>query len=273
MSKEKNIETLADVEADVRYTEVKYIDVRLDSNEIYYKLDDDDSYKYVCSFTDLVNNGIPDFGEYTILTNYFERELKKLKYDLEKYWNNKERGLYELKYNYKEGNPPYYIYLPFESDLVGDKKIEKTHNKKGEFVSDKIKENIDISVYGLDSSNLYLDINENSLSIYDVFLLNNIWDEYKRAVEISPRTEIEFSAGLYAYVLTLFTFGLSLYPIYLFLGFSSFISWFLIFYTFFPPFIQHIFTYKLGLLLISRIYVVYIMLTSKQYGAKKIIEI
>jgi hypothetical protein len=275
---EDKVETLTEVEMERRYDDfdkVVDLDISLQSNSIKYTTDEKEG--KLCSFSDLRKKSMSDIldNKNLILNDGLKKELKIFESDLQDIWNNTGNKMYKL--SYKNTNLPYEYNIEFNSDLIDDENIEKTHNISGDFIANNIKSQMkDYPLYKLDTMDVYgKKNNSNNWGVYKVTNINNLYNRFKkekrqgfyydRMLNISDHIISQFVNSV---VLTLCIYITSSY-----IGLSV-SPWLLLLSIFIilPYWKQNILFYHIFRLFISRIILVINSVWNKHYNIKKLFD-
>lgn len=267
----EDIETLTEAELERSYEEVTDIQIHLTSKTVYYETNKTDLEEKLCTFKELLRSGIPDLDD-IVFPDSIRKEVEKLQDDLENYWNNTGRELYELEYDYKEGKPPYRIYLPFTTDLVDNKTILETHDKDGNFIAGDALSDMDEALFKLESYNIYgHNKSSDNWGLYDVQILDGYYERYRKSLGNFNYRKEDMRESIEGIILALIFFIPS--TIVPALTGISLLSWFIIWMLIGPPWTQHLLTIDLIVRLKYRILSIYKVITEKQYEDKKFLEV
>lgn len=218
---------------------IENINTNLHDFTVNYKIKDSErENRILCTFRELQNNSIDNIIPDSLqMSKEQEESLENLKVDLNTYWNTQNKELFKLDYRCEYQDLPYYIKLPFNSDLINEINLIKTHNKDGKFISKQLK-NKDSDLHELDRKQLYGLKNEDHWEIVTLKDIDNRFEKYRE-----ERSYISYPKGFgrkYSYLVLFFWLILS--PISIFLPSSPIINLFTYTVAFYisPPGIQFV---------------------------------
>lgn len=201
MAKQSLIDRVADKKSEDLETEEPDVDsfvdeVRVSESAVEYRNLDDDNWNFLASVEEIAESSFSNMiqDKDIILSEEQKSKLEDFSALAGSCWDA-ELEMFRIEYQTDEDGDLKSLVVPLESDISEDFVVQEIHDNEGNFVAEDIEEQVDLKMYELWSTDMYV----NSLDgESDVYIIS---DDTKSRIEIfsdsvSNQSE-SFDAGSY----------------------------------------------------------------------------